>query len=238
MRRAWSRRSRARGRRRARCRGWGPGAALLPVGACSHFRTCSKCTPRPVRLSSGCVRWRNDDVLPGTPRRDDLARRTPLRRQLRCRAHAPRARSGRGARRLGGRRAPRCDRRVAAQPCSPVGRARRRDDRAVAAARDRLVEIDFGEAEGLTPDEIAKRWPTEWAAFREAPATNPLPGGERGRDGIARALPVLDDLVGEFPDGRVLIVAQRRSSGCSSASSRAWIPTATATCCPCSATAS
>ena len=96
---------------------------------------------------------------------------------------------------------------------SPLSRARRSAAPAVDTTGlslrldDRLVEIDFGDAEGLTPDEIADRWPGDWAAFREAPATNPLPGGERGRDGIARALPVLDDLVGEFPDGRVLIVA-------------------------------
>lgn len=71
----------------------------------------------------------------------------------------------------------------------------------------RLVEIDFGLAEGLAPDEIAERFPAEWAAFREAPASNPLPGGESGLQGIRRALPVLDDLHREFPDGRVLIVA-------------------------------
>ncbi|WP_173922686.1 histidine phosphatase family protein [Agromyces sp. Marseille-P2726] len=71
---------------------------------------------------------------------------------------------------------------------------------------DRLTEIDFGEAEGLTPDEIAQRYPEAWAAFREAPASNPLPGGESGRAGIARAMPVLDELNREFPDGRVLIV--------------------------------
>ena len=71
----------------------------------------------------------------------------------------------------------------------------------------RLVEIDFGLAEGLTPDEIAGRFPAEWAAFREAPASHPLPGGESGLQGIRRALPVLDDLHREFPDGRVLIVA-------------------------------
>ncbi|GAA1507383.1 putative phosphoglycerate mutase [Agromyces terreus] len=72
---------------------------------------------------------------------------------------------------------------------------------------DRLVEIDFGQAEGLTPDELQERFPDEWAAFRLAPASNTFPGGERGKEGIARALPVFDELVEEFPEGRVLIVA-------------------------------
>ena len=71
----------------------------------------------------------------------------------------------------------------------------------------RLTEIDFGEAEGLTPDELEARFPEAWAAFCEAPASNAFPGGEAGRDGIARALPVFDELVEEFPDGRVLVVA-------------------------------
>ncbi|MWB99161.1 histidine phosphatase family protein [Agromyces seonyuensis] len=71
----------------------------------------------------------------------------------------------------------------------------------------RLVEIDFGVAEGLTPDELAERYPDEWAAFCRAPASSPLPAAESGRAGIERALPVLDELVDEFPDGRILIVA-------------------------------
>ncbi|QTX03802.1 histidine phosphatase family protein [Agromyces archimandritae] len=71
----------------------------------------------------------------------------------------------------------------------------------------RLTEIDFGEAEGLSPAELEARLPEAWAAFREAPATQPFPGGESGRDGVARALPVFNELAEEFPDGRVLIVA-------------------------------
>ncbi|MFD4422468.1 histidine phosphatase family protein [Agromyces sp. NPDC058484] len=70
----------------------------------------------------------------------------------------------------------------------------------------RLVEIDFGVAEGLTPAEIDDRHPEEWAAFSQAPASSPFTGGESGRAGIARALPVFDELAREFPDGRVLIV--------------------------------
>ena len=104
------------------------------------------------------------------------------------------------------------DARLDAIVASPLSRAQRSAAPSVETTGlplrtdERLVEIDFGVAEGLTPDEIAERFPAEWAAFREAPASNPLPGGESGLAGIRRALPVLDDLHREFPDGRVLIV--------------------------------
>ncbi|MGB4777793.1 histidine phosphatase family protein [Microbacterium sp.] len=71
----------------------------------------------------------------------------------------------------------------------------------------RLIEIDFGVGEGLTPKELAERHTAEWDAFRRAPASSPLPEGESGRDGIRRALPVFDELTQEIPDGRVLVVA-------------------------------
>ncbi|WP_395244662.1 histidine phosphatase family protein [Agromyces sp. MMS24-K17] len=105
------------------------------------------------------------------------------------------------------------DARLDAIIASPLTRARRSAAPSVETTGlplridDRLVEIDFGAAEGLTPDEIAGRYPAEWAAFCRAPASDPLPGGESGRHGIARAMPVLDELVSEFPEGRVLIVA-------------------------------
>ena len=71
---------------------------------------------------------------------------------------------------------------------------------------ERLTEIDFGVAEGLTPAEIAERYPDAWAAFTRAPASAPFDGGESGRAGIARAMPVFDELVEELPEGRVLVV--------------------------------
>ena len=95
---------------------------------------------------------------------------------------------------------------------SPLSRARLTAEPAAAAARlplrtdARLVEIDFGRGEGLSPSELAAAFPDDWASFERQPAQHPLPGGESGRDGIARALPVLDELAAEFPDGRVLVV--------------------------------
>jgi len=95
---------------------------------------------------------------------------------------------------------------------SPLSRARLTAEPAAESAGlplridPRLVEIDFGRGEGMSPAELATAFPEDWAGFERHPAQHPLPGGESGRDGIARAMPVLDELAAEFPDGRVLIV--------------------------------
>ena len=95
---------------------------------------------------------------------------------------------------------------------SPLSRARLTAEPAAESAGlplridPRLVEIDFGRGEGMSPSELASAFPEDWAGFEHHPAQHPLPGGESGRDGIVRAMPVLDELAAEFPDGRVLIV--------------------------------
>ncbi|MEV7574456.1 histidine phosphatase family protein [Pseudarthrobacter sp. NPDC089323] len=71
----------------------------------------------------------------------------------------------------------------------------------------RLKELDFGQAEGLTADEIRVKHPRHYQAFLADPALNPLPGGERPWDAAARGLAALADLRSSHPDGRVLVVA-------------------------------
>jgi broad specificity phosphatase PhoE len=70
-----------------------------------------------------------------------------------------------------------------------------------------LVEVDFGQGEGLTTAEMAQRFPDEYAAWTAAPAIQPLPGGESGLDAVARANTALARIRRQYPDGRVLIVA-------------------------------
>ncbi|KZE93473.1 Phosphoserine phosphatase 1 [Agromyces sp. NDB4Y10] len=102
--------------------------------------------------------------------------------------------------------------RLSAVVASPLQRARLTAAPSAAATGldvridPRLVEIDFGAGEGLTPGELDERMPAEWAAFERHPARQPMPAGESGVEGVARALPALLELVDEFPHGRVLVV--------------------------------
>jgi probable phosphoglycerate mutase len=72
----------------------------------------------------------------------------------------------------------------------------------------RLREVDFGEAEGITPEELAETFPEAERIFRATPASNGLPGGEDGAHAIARFTGALAEIVATAgPDDNVLIVA-------------------------------
>lgn len=58
-----------------------------------------------------------------------------------------------------------------------------------------LREVDFGQCDGLTEQEMREKYPAERAAFEAMPASVALPGGERGIDAVERALPSLMDLL-------------------------------------------
>jgi len=98
---------------------------------------------------------------------------------------------------------------------SPLGRAHETATAAAEAAGlvcrvdERLVEVDFGEADGHTREETSAEYPDAVAAFLRRPASAPLPGGERGADAVARAAPVLAEAAAAHPEGRVLVVAHQ-----------------------------
>jgi probable phosphoglycerate mutase len=71
---------------------------------------------------------------------------------------------------------------------------------------ERLVELDFGLVEGLTPAEMRARWPRERAAFERDPVAHPLPGGEDPHAAIARGAAALGEIVAGDPSGPVLVV--------------------------------
>jgi broad specificity phosphatase PhoE len=102
---------------------------------------------------------------------------------------------------------------LAAVWCSPLRRARETAQAIHAATAqplevdDRLVELAFGQAEGLTRAEMDTRFPAALAAFRDDPVRHPLPGGEDPHAALARVLAAIDDITAAHRAGRVLVVA-------------------------------
>jgi probable phosphoglycerate mutase len=116
------------------------------------------------------------------------------------------------AERLGARLA---DDRVVAAHSSPQRRAL--DTAAIVVrphgltveSRDGLREIGHGHWEGLTRREVAERFADEYAAWEEDPFTFAPRGGESGVAVLARALPVVREIVARHRGGSVLVVSHK-----------------------------
>ena len=70
----------------------------------------------------------------------------------------------------------------------------------------RLREVNFGKIEGLTPEEMESRYPALRKAFIEFPASTVLPGGESGKIALARAMPLIREIVEHTPSGDIVVV--------------------------------
>jgi broad specificity phosphatase PhoE len=76
-------------------------------------------------------------------------------------------------------------------------------------------EIDFGEWEGLTVEEIRHRCPqlyAEWEAHRGGEFT--YPGGESTRDFRERVVQALHEVLAQAPSGELLFVLHKGVIGC------------------------
>jgi probable phosphoglycerate mutase len=104
---------------------------------------------------------------------------------------------------------------VRAVYCSPL--ARTRDTASILAAphglapvvRDGLREIDHGHWEGLTRAEVEARFGDEYARWEEDPFTFAPAGGESGLDVMARALPVIRQIVEGHAGQNVVVVSHK-----------------------------
>ena len=70
-----------------------------------------------------------------------------------------------------------------------------------------LMDIDFGELQGLSLDETAQRYPAIYQAWEEAPHTVHFPGGERLDDVRSRVVAALDEVVAQHPEQAVALVS-------------------------------
>jgi probable phosphoglycerate mutase len=75
--------------------------------------------------------------------------------------------------------------------------------------RDGLREISHGHWEGLTRQEVEERFAEEYAAWEADPFTFAPEGAESGISVLARALPVIRELVVKHMDGNILIVSHK-----------------------------
>jgi probable phosphoglycerate mutase len=75
--------------------------------------------------------------------------------------------------------------------------------------RDGLREISHGHWEGLTRSEVEERFAGEYATWEEDPFTFAPEGGESGVSVLARALPVLREIVVGHEGEHVLVVSHK-----------------------------
>jgi broad specificity phosphatase PhoE len=75
--------------------------------------------------------------------------------------------------------------------------------------RDGLREVSHGHWEGLTREEVETRYPGEYALWEQDPYTSAPEGGESGVAVLARALPVVRQIVLAHPDEGVLVVSHK-----------------------------
>jgi broad specificity phosphatase PhoE len=69
-----------------------------------------------------------------------------------------------------------------------------------------LVDIDYGEWQGLTPEEVGQRWPEPLDTWYRMPQWAAIPGGEGLQDVLARAVAALRDVIGRHPRETVVMV--------------------------------
>jgi probable phosphoglycerate mutase len=75
--------------------------------------------------------------------------------------------------------------------------------------RDGLREISHGHWEGMKRDAVEREYPDEYAAWEADPFTFAPSGGESGVAVLARALPVIREIVTAHPGQQILVVSHK-----------------------------
>lgn len=70
-----------------------------------------------------------------------------------------------------------------------------------------LADIDYGEWQGLSPEEARQRWPEEIDAWYHRPHQARIPGGEALDDLRARAMITVNELAAHHTDETIVLVA-------------------------------
>lgn len=70
-----------------------------------------------------------------------------------------------------------------------------------------LLDVDYGEWQGLSPEEVARRYPHEHRLWLQTPAEASFPGGESLTAMQARAVAALHEVIARHPGDTVVLVA-------------------------------
>jgi broad specificity phosphatase PhoE len=107
------------------------------------------------------------------------------------------------------------DDRVKAVYCSPMGRTAEtaaivaRPHGLIPVTRDGLREIDHGHWEGMRRADVETRFAQEYLAWEEDPFTFAPEGGESGLSVMARALPVIREVVRQHAGENIVVVSHK-----------------------------
>jgi broad specificity phosphatase PhoE len=77
----------------------------------------------------------------------------------------------------------------------------------VAHPLEGLLDVDFGQWQGLSPEEVSQRYPDLYRAWAEAPHTVHFPGGESLDDVRTRIMAGLGEAVARHPGQAVALVS-------------------------------
>jgi broad specificity phosphatase PhoE len=69
-----------------------------------------------------------------------------------------------------------------------------------------LIDIDYGEWQGLTPDQVRAQWPELLDAWYRTPDWTAIPGGETLQEVLARAVSALREVISRHPSDTVVLV--------------------------------
>ena len=70
-----------------------------------------------------------------------------------------------------------------------------------------LIDVDCGQWQGLTPDEVRQRWPKEFDQWLNLPEKFSFPGGESLEEARLRAMQAINALLTRHPDQSIALVS-------------------------------
>ncbi len=99
--------------------------------------------------------------------------------------------------------------------CSPLNRAMQtaeivaRPHGLTPIPDDNLTDLDFGEWEGVSRQEVKARYKDLYEKWLERPDLEQIPGGESLEDARRRSLKAIDDIMAKYKDTTVAIITHR-----------------------------